>query len=87
MAETGFKVDLVSVMGGEVLGVRVVELPPVGTLVHVKSEAAAEVRIWRVESIRLEVGESGFGEYVVMVREMRESVGPTKLVDLYGGSQ
>ena len=42
-----------------------------GTLGHIKSGDRG-VRIWRVESIRLEVGESGSGEYVVMVREMRE---------------
>jgi hypothetical protein len=53
------------------------ELPPVGTLVHIKSENRG-VRIWRVESIRLEVGESGFGEYVVMVRKIRGSSSPTQ---------
>ena len=67
-------IELVNVVGGEVFGGRVEELPPVGTLVHIESENRG-VRIWRVESIRLDVNESRFGEYVVMVMEEREDPG------------
>ena len=81
MVKKRSEIEFVSVMSEEMLlAIWVEELPPVGTLVHIKSENRG-VRIWRVESIRLEVGESGSGEYVVMVREMRED--PVRLMDLY----
>ena len=73
-------IELVNVVGGEVFGVRVEELPPVGTWVHIKSENRG-VSIWRVELIRLVVEESGFGEYAVMVREIMED--PVRLMDLF----
>ena len=80
LVERGFTIELVSVSSTEVFLVRVDELPPVGTLVHIKSENRG-VRIWRVELIRLVVEESGFGEYAVMVREIMED--PVRLMDLF----
>jgi hypothetical protein len=75
MVKKRSEIEFVSVMSEEKLrSLWLEELPPVGTLVHIKSENRG-VRVWRVESIRLDVNESGFGEYVVMVREEREDPG------------